>query len=108
LFINQHIIYNCARGTAQKKNMDMTRFKSLKIPILPLQIQEQLIQKCEKIDSLISELEQTSTNNKELAKLILEKSISNIQKEDKEENEQEFANIVIEDSDDEEIVVEDE
>ncbi len=42
LFHNQNIIYNCARGTAQK-NLEMDIFKSIKIPIPPLEKQEEIV-----------------------------------------------------------------
>ena len=37
----QHIIYNCARGTAQK-NLEMDAFKSIKIPIPPIEVQQEI------------------------------------------------------------------
>jgi restriction endonuclease S subunit len=42
LFHNQNIIYNCARGTAQK-NLEMDIFKSIKIPIPPLEKQQEIV-----------------------------------------------------------------
>ena len=42
LFHNQHIIYNCARGTAQK-NLEMDEFKSIKIPIPTLEKQQEIV-----------------------------------------------------------------
>jgi type I restriction enzyme, S subunit len=39
---NQDIIYNIARGTAQK-NLDMEKFKDIEVPIPPLEVQEEII-----------------------------------------------------------------
>ena len=43
LFHNQNIIYNCARGTAQK-NLEMDIFKSIKIPIPPIDRQKEIVE----------------------------------------------------------------
>ena len=42
LFHNQNIIYNCARGTAQK-NLEMDIFKSIKIPIPSVERQQEIV-----------------------------------------------------------------
>ena len=42
LLHNQNIIYNCARGTAQK-NLEMDKFKSIKIPIPSLEKQKNIV-----------------------------------------------------------------
>ena len=42
LLENQNIIYDCARGTAQK-NLDMNKFKNLKIPIPSLERQQEIV-----------------------------------------------------------------
>lgn len=42
LLHNQNVIYNCARGTAQK-NLEMDIFKSIKIPIPSLERQQEII-----------------------------------------------------------------
>jgi len=42
LYENQNIIYECARGTAQK-NLDMDKFRAIKIPIPPLDRQQEII-----------------------------------------------------------------
>jgi len=42
LLHNQSIIYNCARGTAQK-NLEMNIFKSIKIPIPSLEHQQEIV-----------------------------------------------------------------
>lgn len=48
LFENQDIIYDCARGTAQK-NLNMDKFKKLKIPIPTIQEQLDIINKIEEL-----------------------------------------------------------
>ena len=42
LLQNQNIIYNCARGTAQK-NLEIDEFKSIKIPIPSLERQQEIV-----------------------------------------------------------------
>lgn len=42
LACNQHDVYNCARGTAQK-NLDIDRFKSIQIPVPPLERQREIV-----------------------------------------------------------------
>ena len=42
LLHNQNIIYNCSRGTAQK-NLEINKFKSIKIPIPSLERQEDIV-----------------------------------------------------------------
>lgn len=42
LFCNQNIIYDCARGTAQK-NIDMDKLKSIKIPVPSLEVQNKIV-----------------------------------------------------------------
>ena len=42
LYENQNIIYDCARGTAQK-NLDMDKFRAIKIPIPPLERQQEIV-----------------------------------------------------------------
>ena len=66
LLYNQSIIYNCARGTAQK-NLEMDIFKSIKIPIPSLDKQQEIIEYCEYNDILIKQLEQEIKKNKNLA-----------------------------------------
>ena len=53
---NQTIIYNCARGTAQK-NLDIDKFKKLKIPVPSLEKQKEIIEYCELNNNLIIKLE---------------------------------------------------
>jgi type I restriction-modification system DNA methylase subunit len=52
LLHNQHIIYNLARGPAQK-NLDIDEFKLLKIPIPSLERQQEIIEECEQITKSI-------------------------------------------------------
>jgi type I restriction-modification system DNA methylase subunit len=52
LIHNQNIIYNCARGPAQK-NLDMDIFKSIKIPIPSLERQEEIIKDMDEISNSI-------------------------------------------------------
>jgi type I restriction enzyme M protein len=64
MYLNQNKIYRCARGTAQK-NLDMDKFKKIKIPIPPLEKQKEIVEyldfiyeKCNKSSlEKISELE---------------------------------------------------
>jgi len=66
LFHNQNIIYNCARGTAQK-NLDIDEFKSIKIPIPSLERQNEII---EYLDFIYENANKTSFEKiKELKKL---------------------------------------
>jgi len=66
LLHNQNIIYNCARGTAQK-NIEMNIFKSIKIPIPSLERQKEIVEYCEYNDTLIKQLEKEIENNKKQA-----------------------------------------
>jgi hypothetical protein len=66
LLHNQSIIYNCARGTAQK-NLEMDIFKSIKIPIPSLERQKEIVEYCEYNDALIKQLEKEIENNKKQA-----------------------------------------
>ena len=60
LLFNQQYIYNLSRGQAQQ-NLDMDKFKKLKIPLPSLEVQQQLIavyeQKQEAIDFLTAKIE---------------------------------------------------
>jgi type I restriction-modification system DNA methylase subunit len=66
LLHNQSIIYNCARGTAQK-NLEMDIFKSIKIPIPSLEHQKEIVEYCEYNDMLVKQLEKEIENNKKQA-----------------------------------------
>ena len=66
LLHNQNVIYNCARGTAQK-NLEMDIFKSIKITIPSLERQKEIIKYCEYNDTLVKQLEKEIENNKKQA-----------------------------------------
>ena len=66
LLHNQSIIYNCARGPAQK-NLEIDIFKSIKIPIPTLERQKEIVEYCEYNDTLIKQLEKEIENNKRFA-----------------------------------------
>ena len=74
---NQHIIYNCARGTAQK-NLDIDKFKNIKIPIPPLSQQEEIVKYLESNDFIIKQLENEIANNKEQAKYFLSSIVKKV------------------------------
>jgi len=57
LLHNQSIIYNCARGTAQK-NLEMDIFKSIKIPIPSLERQQEIVKY---LDFIYEKANKTST-----------------------------------------------
>ena len=63
LLHNQNIIYNCARGTAQK-NLEIEKFKSIKIPIPSLERQKDIVKYCENNDKLIAQLEKKIEDTK--------------------------------------------
>jgi len=71
LLNNQNIIYNSARGTAQK-NLEMDIFKSIEIPIPSLERQQEIVKYCEHNDALIKQLENEIENNKKIAKQFIE------------------------------------
>jgi restriction endonuclease S subunit len=71
LLHNQSIIYNCARGTAQK-NLEMDIFKSIKIPIPSLERQQEIVAYCEFNDALIRQLEMEIENNKKQAQMFID------------------------------------
>jgi restriction endonuclease S subunit len=48
----QNKIYNCARGHAQK-NLDVDQFKSIKIPLPPLEVQKQIVAELESYQNII-------------------------------------------------------
>jgi type I restriction enzyme, S subunit len=70
LLQNQSIIYDCARGTAQK-NLDIDKFKLIKIPIPSLERQKEIVDYCEYNDTLIKQLEKEIENNKKHAYLFI-------------------------------------
>ena len=84
LIYNQNIIYNIARGTAQK-NLDIDEFKSIEIPIPSLERQQEIVEYCEYNDKLIKQLEKEIENNKNQAKLFINSIVKKQVKEDIEE-----------------------
>lgn len=48
----QDRIYSCGRGHAQK-NLDVNRFKSLEIPLPPLEVQERIVEEIESYQNII-------------------------------------------------------
>jgi type I restriction-modification system DNA methylase subunit/restriction endonuclease S subunit len=110
LLHNQSIIYNCARGTAQK-NLEMDIFKSIKIPIPSIERQKEIVEYCEYNDTLIKRLEKEIENNKRIAQQfitnIVVNSKNNAQSEEEDDNKSEpntkkSKPLIIEESDDEE------
>ena len=84
LLHNQNIIYNCARGTAQK-NLEMDIFKSIKIPIPSLERQQEIVEYCEYNDTLIKQLEKEIENNKKQAQQFITGIVKAQVKEEVEE-----------------------
>ena len=67
---NNNLIYDCCRGTAQK-NLDVDVFKNIQIPIPPLPIQQEIIQKLEQNDNIIQSLQKEIEHLKILSKRII-------------------------------------
>ena len=80
---NQTIIFNCARGTAQK-NLDMDKFKKLKIPIPSLEKQKEIVEYCESNNNLIKQLENEIDQNKIQANLFLSSIVKKVKIEQDE------------------------
>ena len=70
LYQNQNIIYDCARGAAQK-NLNMDAFRDIKIPIPSLERQKEIVEYCEYNDTLIKQLEREIEKNKKQAQMFL-------------------------------------
>jgi len=73
LFHNQPIIYNCARGTAQK-NLEMDDFKSIKIPIPSLAKQQEIVNY---LDFIYEKTNKTSQSKIEELKTLNEYCLNN-------------------------------
>ena len=56
LLFNQNIIYNLSRGQAQK-NLNMDKFKELKIPLPSQEIQQQIVDELSQIETSIETIE---------------------------------------------------
>ena len=50
VYIHQNIVYSFGRGSGQK-NIDMDSFKQMRIPLPPLEVQQQIVSECEKVDA---------------------------------------------------------
>lgn len=76
LHINQIEIYQCGRGAAQK-NIDINKFKEIKIEIPSLEIQNEIVIYCDDQNRKIEELKKEIEQNKEMIKkhltMVLEK-----------------------------------
>lgn len=70
LFENQNIIYDCARGTAQK-NLDMDKFKKLKIPIPSIEQQTEIIKQIDFLNDENKKLEEQIKENIKKSKQII-------------------------------------
>ena len=90
LFSNQNIIYECARGTAQK-NVDMKKFKNLKIPIPSIEQQKEIIKQFDSLNDENKKLEEQIKENIKKSKQIISgmvvKSINDIEPIDAVQNE---------------------
>ena len=88
LLHNQSIIYNCARGTAQK-NLEIDEFKSIKIIIPSLEKQKEIVEYCEYNDNLIKHLEKEIEMNKNLAKQFIMSIVKSNNTDEKYESDSE-------------------
>jgi restriction endonuclease S subunit len=70
LLENQNIIYDCARGTAQK-NLDMNKFKNLKIPIPSIEQQKEIIKQIDDLNDENKKLEEQIKQNIKKSKQII-------------------------------------
>jgi type I restriction enzyme S subunit len=75
LFENQNIIYDCARGTAQK-NLDMNKFKNLKIPIPSIDQQKEIIKQIDYLNNENKKLEEQINKSKQIISGMIVKSIN--------------------------------
>lgn len=69
LHSNQKLIYNLARGAGQK-NLDIEKFNNLKIPIPSLEKQNEIIEYCDRNQTIIDNLKKTIEDNKKLMKQV--------------------------------------
>lgn len=77
LIANEQKIFALAKGSAQK-GINRNSFYGIEINIPEIKIQKNIVDKCEKTDSLISKLEKQQKINNKMMKKILENYISNI------------------------------
>ena len=85
LLYNQNIIYNCARGTAQK-NLEMDIFKSIKIPVPSIEKQKEIVAYCDANNNLIKQLENEIEHNKNLAQQFIKGIVKNVLDVEEEED----------------------
>ena len=90
LLENQNIIYDCARGTAQK-NLDMNKFKNLKIPIPSIEQQKEIIKQIDDLNNenekLEKQIKQNIKKSKQIISGIIVKSIIDTEPIDEVQNE---------------------
>lgn len=75
LINNNDLIYNCARGSAQK-NLNMDDFKNIEIQIPPIEIQNKIVTELDKNNEIINELKNKIESYKTYAKEYLDKYLS--------------------------------
>lgn len=63
LLFNQSMIYNISRGQAQR-NLNMNKFKTLKIPLPSLEVQQQIVDELSSIETSINTIETRITQLK--------------------------------------------
>jgi type I restriction enzyme S subunit len=97
---NKQILQNSYKGTAQKV-ISKTNLKLIKIPIPSLQTQQRIVQECERLDKLVTDLEADIESDKSVANSYL-KSFINTSEEVAQEDTEEYANIIISEESDEE------
>ena len=97
---NKEQVFNCGRGTAQKA-IDIDKFKSIKIPIPPLEKQREIVEYCEFNDSLILQLEREIEQNKKCASEFLANAISSVDVEEEEEEQEQVSAGAIEEEEQE-------
>ena len=68
---NKEQVFKCGRGPAQKA-IDIDEFKSISIPIPPLERQKEIVAYCEFNDMLIQKLKKEIENNKKQAQLFID------------------------------------
>lgn len=71
LYLHQHDIFKCARGTAQK-NMDMYAFKQLKIQVPPMETQKYIVEQLDFLYQTIETSERKIADLKRINGIIME------------------------------------
>ena len=89
---NKDRVFKCGRGSAQKA-INIEEFKSIKIPIPPLEKQKKLVEYLDFNTKLIEQLEMEISNNKKQAEVvlngILHQDVEDAEEEDAEDAEEE-------------------